>query len=1382
MSCYSDYGMRSFTVWFFAICCCLCWGARASEFHHFGLQHLTQENGLANNTLFEIHQDQKGFLWLGTDVGISRYDGVHFHNYDLVQIEPQAVERICEMETDSLLWLKLGRHSRIACFDKTTGLYVSLKTDQEGLLDDIHDICIADSVLYVLTSEGITRLDYRYEGENITITPVVVAEYAIPLKKLDCDKSRLYALDEANNIQIYNYRDKTKKTLEYSRLKTDKSVRDIQLLNGYLWITTNWNGTYCYRPETDEFRELKPASKHLDDMLVSSIDMRDEQTFFVATPYSILRIAFAGTDYIHDDLETTEMPFDNFMYDSFIKNRINKLYVDRKNNVVWLGTFGKGLLKSNMQDNQVKRILLGKSIHDVNGVAQDVHGYIWLTTEHHGVWKSNSNQLTPDTQFTLWENSKPKSGYCIYRDESGSLWIADDEGMVQWLNPLTNHRVEFRPKYDGEHSIGGINQIYHCMHNRLWLMSEKGLFVYDYQTDKCLASMTYGDTIQKVTSLYEDGDGSMWLGTNNGVRRAEIRDNDIVLVPGREEQFGITKSEVLAVYVNRHNQLYISYVDKIVQTDGQRNGITDIKILQKDMISGHTQCIIDDKSGNTWMGNNIGIMTVNNRTKASYTYLFPERFYDVCQLNDGRLLWTTSNGLLYFNPQELKRNSSADPLYISDIGVNYNLVEIGEKVNDQVILRKPVYQMEELVLDHANNSLVFYLTNLCYNQMPNKIEYRLLPIQKEWEKSYKTEIEFSDLRAGEYTLEVRPTTINEDDVPTTRLQICVKKHWAVTNWAIMGYLVLAGFFGALFWFYLRAKAARRLFYQKKDTLLRNTLAEEMRGRKEEKTVQRLRDQARYSLIREMHTPLSLITAPLKEMVNMPGLSPVLVQKTKMAYRNAIGMQDVCNLMHDIYQQENEILELNVSHYSISEILNNALSASNELLNMAPIKLHYDKNKRIKEEIWVDRKKIEYIIRNVLSNAYRHISYSGDVTIQVSFENIDDKKYCCYQIKDNGKSMIEKSAIFQLSKEEGGEELTQQLHAELGIILMKEHITTHHGDIYIEQDVENGSCVKIYIPLGKEHFEGDARVKFIEPEVMKVAPEETKVLVTAEEKSRQIEEEQETLSLLTQPTNGKHKILVIEDHKDIRLYLKVLFSSNYTVIMAENGEEGVKMARREMPDIILSDVMMPVMNGLECTRILKEDLKTCHIPIIILTALVGDADVVKGIEMGADDYILKPFNPDILRSKVKRLIKNRMDLKQAYMKLMMAGTTTSEKEEDGQKEDPFIRQIFDIVEKNLQNPDFNVKRLAEMVNMSQPTLYRRVKMLTNYTIIELIRGVRLKRAAELLRTKKYSIQEVSEMVGYNDAPTFRKHFVEFYGTTPSTFVSKEEKEEEKKISV
>jgi YesN/AraC family two-component response regulator len=304
-------------------------------------------------------------------------------------------------------------------------------------------------------------------------------------------------------------------------------------------------------------------------------------------------------------------------------------------------------------------------------------------------------------------------------------------------------------------------------------------------------------------------------------------------------------------------------------------------------------------------------------------------------------------------------------------------------------------------------------------------------------------------------------------------------------------------------------------------------------------------------------------------------------------------------------------------------------------------------------------------------------------------------------------------------------------------------------------------------MGKKHFENDSNVSFVEAE--KLQP--VKIVSVEEKEKQQNEEEKEVSSIPT--STGKNKILIIEDHKDIRLYMKILFSPHYTLIMAENGEEGIRMARKEMPDIIISDVMMPGLNGFECTKILKEDIKTCHIPIILLTALVGDTNMVKGLEVGADDYILKPFNPDILLSKVKRLIENRLHLKQTYMKLMMANNTTDANLEDEQKEDPFIRQIFDIVEKNLQNSDFNVKRLAEMLNMSQPTLYRRVKMLTNYTIIELIRGVRLKRAAELLRTKRYSIQEISEMVGYNDAPTFRKHFVEFYGTTPSTFLNKEE---------
>jgi ligand-binding sensor domain-containing protein len=193
-------------------------------------------------------------------------------------------------------------------------------------------------------------------------------------------------------------------------------------------------------------------------------------------------------------------------------------------------------------------------------------------------------------------------------------------------------------------------------------------------TGKCFASFPFNETIKKITSMAEDGDGIMWLGTNDGVYSAEVENGTIKLKNANEQKNGIPKNEVLAVYVNRYNQLYISYADRIIQTDGLREEIYDIKILQKDMIGGHATCIIDDKSGNTWVGNNIGIMTIQNKTKTSYTYIFPELFYNVCQLNDGQLMWTNSLGLTYFNPRLLKEKSMANPLYISDLDINYNKV------------------------------------------------------------------------------------------------------------------------------------------------------------------------------------------------------------------------------------------------------------------------------------------------------------------------------------------------------------------------------------------------------------------------------------------------------------------------------------------------------------------------------------------------------------------------------------------------------------------------------------------------------------------------------------------------------------------------------------
>ena len=260
--------------------------------------------------------------------------------------------------------------------------------------------------------------------------------------------------------------------------------------------------------------------------------------------------------------------------------------------------------------------------------------------------------------------------------------------------------------------------------------------------------------------------------------------------------------------------------------------------------------------------------------------------------------------------------------------------------------------------------------------------------------------------------------------------------------------------------------------------------------------------------------------------------------------------------------------------------------------------------------------------------------------------------------------------------------------------------------------------------------------------------------------------------LDKESENKFKLLVIDDSKDIRSYLNTIFRYEYNVILAENGKDGFNLALRELPDLIITDIKMPVMDGMEFCRLLKGNINTYHLPVILLSAMDEEGDIVRGIELGADDYILKPFNYKILKSKVRNLINSRNELRHKYSQIFTEDKQEEEKapQKEMFEEEPFIKNIINIITENIQNEDFSVKKLSEILNMSQPTLYRRIKQHTNFTIIELIRYVRLKKSSELLKEKSYSVQEVALMVGYNDVPTFRKHFIDFYGITPSNFMN------------
>ena len=525
----------------------------------------------------------------------------------------------------------------------------------------------------------------------------------------------------------------------------------------------------------------------------------------------------------------------------------------------------------------------------------------------------------------------------------------------------------------------------------------------------------------------------------------------------------------------------------------------------------------------------------------------------------------------------------------------------------------------------------------------------------------------------------------------------------------------------------------------------------------------LRGQLQADLLQGLRTPISMLIAPLKEVILTSDLLPSAKLKLKLAYRNAQTLQDYFMRLQDAYQLEAD-QKYQIASYTPTRIANGAIRSSYELINASNIDLHYDKDKRITTEIWVDKRRIHFVLQSILSNVLHIMGYDGDLWLDVSLKSSAEKEYAVFSIKSKSKTQSDYGVADNDSLRENF----------LGWDVIQEINRIHGSEMKIEQHTQDGYYIELWIPMGKEHWVAAENVDFINteeltedellPELSETTPEVPIVVETTE-----VLEDLETIP------DSRLKLLIIEDNTDIRFYMKIIFSNLYQVFLAENGQEGVEVARRELPNLILTDVMMPVMDGFECLRILKEDFRTCHIPVIILTALTSDEDIVKGTDLGADDYILKPFNPEVLRAKVKRLMRSRVELKQIYTKLLTSATPSSTHQEEEvpdatntKVEDPLIEKIVELVRANLQNPEFNVKSLADMLFMSQPTLYRKVKQITGFTIIELVRGVRLKEAAELLKTKQYGIQEVSEMVGYNDVPTFRKHFVALYGTTPSTF--------------
>ena len=1354
---------------------------------HWDLEPQIIKNGVGNNTIYHVCYGSEGFMWFSTDKGISRYDGFRFRDYPLIMSVDslstplhQAVKTLKE-GSDGLFYASLYQGG-ITCFDKEMEKFLPVRFDRSLKLKEIQDFCWNDGSLYLATSHGLfeSRPIRKKEGKEDFVYCILNPEPLIKGKITNlCTDGKTNLYFAVDREKVIHYDLVTKRT---SVIREYDVVNRLFLRQGYLWICRLWNDIVCYDLKSHKERVVSLEGGDQPDFsnsYVTDMVMKDKQTFYLTTWDGLYKLHFENLNLCESPFTLTLLTQGERAFHSRIENKMTSLLWDNRQQILWVGTFGGGVVKFDISDSMYSRVRQNFKSR-VDGMVEDAKGYIWLTVTDGGIMRSTTPSFSMDTHFEPWKKVSGLSGrYHIYKGKDGNIWLGNNFGEIISVNPLTEDVESFQLK----NSEGGRMQaVVHCFcldsWNRLWVGTSNGLVQIDPKTHGCKNIKLPGE-IKNVFAITEDKEGNVWVGTDKGLKRIETNGDQIRVEGNYEKENGLEEAGVRTLYVNNYNQIYAAYLNVVIRIDGrEKDKIESVYTLQ----SGLT----DDHIGNTWAGNNVGVMTIRNGQEAFYSYLSVGNCSAVCRLNDGRLLWANSWGLIFFDPSATKGDSGKKHLMLTDVEVGGETVLAGEKRNGQMILAVSPEKQEKLVFAFDNNDFHLFFSDLRYGLAQRKIAYRLLPADKEWKMIPLAEgLWFNGLAAGKYALQAKLVFPDGKEGEVIEIPLVVKGKWYQTIWAYIMYVLLLGGLSYFFYSYFRKKDQRKQIHRDREMILKENLNLEKLKQEQKKEIEAMRNRLLMLFVQELRTPLSLIIAPLKELQKDDAQTSQL--SLQVAYRNSLRMVDACDQLLAVYGQGNMESKLEVAPYSVDKMIDSSLFGVRDLLKVYTIDFHCEKRIKKEMEFYVDKKKIEFVIHNLLTNAFTHTHYAGTVSLSVCEVVNDNMHYVCLIVEDDGKERVR--TVEQLMSENEGSERDMSA-AQMGFTIMQQMIEAHYGTITLESTEGKGTKVTVNLPADRDVFENNPNIQFIDPEelteVAELEPEsaETQKQDLAVEDA--VVQQDQQLPLFAEalpaeevasPVAGgvKKTILIVEDHKDIRLYLKVLFGNEYNLLMATNGQEGVDTAMKEMPDLIICDVMMPVKDGFECCREVKENPETCSIPFIMLTAKVEDDDIIHGLQLGADDYVLKPFTPGILKAKVSSLINGRQTLKQMYTKLFkLPGTDTivvSEPEQAGEEvktEDPFITAVIKIVEENICEADFSVKKLAAEMNMSQPTLYRKVKQSTDYTIIELIRGVRMRRAGVLLKTKQYAVQEVAEMVGYNDIPTFRKHFVDAFGTTPSTY--------------
>lgn len=1030
---------------------------------------------------------------------------------------------------------------------------------------------------------------------------------------------------------------------------------------------------------------------------------------------------------------------------------INALLVD--GNLLWVGTHNGGVNVADLSAGLFNYYHVpGTAEYDfvIRAVSQDATDRLWVGTENKGVYVfDKQRKLIAQLDARKLISQEIRSVCC---DSKGNVWIGTKGGLDK-LDPGSGKIRHYYASEPGSIAHPWVFSVTEDSRGNVWTGTFGGLAFYDYQQDKFFSFPT-GKILNSsnVRTILEDKKGRLWVGTEGGgltcltVRYENNRPVSVLPKHFRHSEKtpeSLVSDMVLALEEDVAGNIWIGTNNGLCVLNPQ-TGLMDRYTVEQGFPDDLIMGILSDGKDHVWVSHKKGITCMHIRSREMRTYnhfdgLQGNEFtQNACYINEksGEMFFGGTNGLNSFFPARLYQQQTKPRVMITGLKIMNQWVYPGMKINNRVVMKQSVLCSDKIQLSWEDRNFSIHFSALNFiNPAGSKYRFRLEGIDDTWNIAAdgKQEATYTHLPAGNYRFVVHAAGNNgEWSEQPAMLAVEILPPWWQSWWAKLFYLTLA--FAAV-WFVFRYVYAK-IEYRN------NLMLERLKNEKNEELMQ-LKLQFFTEISHEFRTPLTLIIDPLEQLIK--GI-PDEEQKQvyfRLMHKNAQQLLNLINQLLDFRKLQSGNLQFSPEPGELIQFVGNTLSVFRPKADDQQIHFRITSSQDVVYTAF-DQDKVQKILLNLVSNAFRFTPRAGKITVDISIGD-ENPDYICIRVQDNGKGIPEEQtdrifdAFYQAGNQQAGE-----AHSGLGLALAKELTLLMGGNISVTSKPANGSCFTVLIPY----------LKVDEASVIAAQPVGDNMPVHVPEPENQSEDDELPL------------LLVVDDNEDIRNYISINFRNTYRIIVAADGLAGFNLAVEHIPDIIICDIMMPGVDGIEFCHRIKKDAFTSHIPVVLLTARQTDDSRIQGYETGADDYITKPFNKQLLEVRLHNLLEQRARLREHYNAVKSG--------EEGKvmvniSDDAFLAEIQQLLLARLEDTTFGPEDLATALKMSRSQLYRKVRAITNRTVHDLILSVRMNKARELLLRDKLSVSETAYKVGFTLPTNFTRTFTKYFGQKPSDYI-------------